>query len=186
MHSRLSPFHHVRRLQERKSLQPKTSCLGFTVSKLPGMDDLVGLANSARNDANRILERNPFYGGVHQLTNKFQRRLLPTVSLFFRKVPCTRYCEVGAWRVSDHQVPFISKQRENIPRNVERGTILTRQKIARPSIVTKISECLSYAPRILAPNEHFHPSLLSSSRALATENPAVAGLLFHDLLTANL
>jgi hypothetical protein len=67
----------------------------------------VGGGNGTADHANRVLNAPPVDWRCHQQTHEIKRFRLLT--LFAVEMPAARYRQMRAWRVSDHQIPSVSK-----------------------------------------------------------------------------
>jgi len=96
---------NMRRDQRRQVLEPKARSLGFPMPEHPWLNRLVWLADSAGDDAHRVLKGDVGNRSVQQCADELQRGLLPSVCDLLGKVACARDREVGARGVRDHQIP---------------------------------------------------------------------------------
>lgn len=135
MHSRLSAFHDVCRLERRKVFEPETSRFGFAVTELPRLDDLVRLADFAADDADGVFDADARDGSVHEHTNEVQRLCLFFLPLF--EPPRTRHRQKPARRMGNHQIPvFIGQPHFHVALNMKLFVSLCRQEIAGKRLVT--------------------------------------------------
>ena len=72
MHLGFSTFNYLRWLQFGQVLEPQAGCLGFTVAKLPRLNDLLGGGDGAADDADRIFNAPPVDWCRHQQPHKVQ------------------------------------------------------------------------------------------------------------------
>lgn len=156
MHSRLAPFNNICWRQLRQPFQPKACCLRFTVAELPRLNDLVGLANAARNHAYRVLNRNLRYWRIHQRLNEHQRLGLLLHLVF--EPPASAYCQVRAGRVRNHQVPAHVQQFGHVA-HVVRPCNLCRQQVATHGIVSKRQERIAHPSAVFASYQNSHAVL---------------------------
>ena len=66
--------------------------------------------------------------------------------------------EIGAWRVSNHQVLSLIKQGENIPREVVLASVIRRKQVATPSIMLKLTKSSAHSATVFAGNKYSHNS----------------------------
>lgn len=72
---------------------------------LPGLDDLVWLADFRRDDADWIFEGDVRDWGVEQQAHKVERGLLFATGAFCWKPPRTAHRQMRAGRVGNQEVP---------------------------------------------------------------------------------
>ena len=106
MHLCLAPINYLRWLQQRQILQPQARRLGFTVTKPPWLNDLMGGGNGSADNAHRILDAPPIYWCSHQQAHEVQR--LNLLLLLTVKVPAAANRKMRTWRMRHHQIPSIS------------------------------------------------------------------------------
>lgn len=105
-------IHNVCWLQARKILQPKAGGLGFTVPKLPRLNDLIRLAKNGADNADWVFQCNMFDWSIEKQINELKSFFL---FLFLAgKPPGTRHGQMCAWRVANHHVPVIQQHIANI------------------------------------------------------------------------
>ena len=63
MYASLPALHNIRGAQRREVLKPEACRFGLTVPELPRLNDLVGFANVATNDADWVLQCDAGDGG---------------------------------------------------------------------------------------------------------------------------
>jgi hypothetical protein len=73
MNARSSSIDYVRRREFREPFQPKARGFDLAMPELPRLDDLVGLADSATDNADRVFDGNAWYRGIHQLMHELER-----------------------------------------------------------------------------------------------------------------
>ena len=112
MHSGLTAHDHLCRLQQRQILEPEAGAFDLAVPELPGLDCLVWFSDSAADDRDWVLQRNPFDGCIEQKPDEVEGFSL--LFLLEVKPACPTYSQVGAWRVRDHQVPLTVENLGNI------------------------------------------------------------------------
>lgn len=134
MNTTFAALDNVCRDQLRKIVEPKTGRLRLRMTEHPGLNDLVVLflqKDSCVLVHNRVLDANPFQITPSYEVIEEQRTIChqnPT-SQFCFKPPHTTVTEVGAWRVSDDQIPFLFQQRTYISFNVERAERFSGQDV---------------------------------------------------------
>lgn len=127
VYSCLAPPHYFGWHERRQAFKPETSRLRLSVAELPWLDYLVRLAYPARNNAYRVLNRNPFNWCGHQRPHKFQGfRLFGQLALEPAR-PTHR--QVGARRVKNGDVPTAIKHGQDIALKVIWGIVFGRQNI---------------------------------------------------------
>ena len=106
MHAGLAAGDDVGGHERRKIFQPEAGGFGFTVAKLPWLDDLVGLADFAGNGADWVFEGDVFDRSREKEADKVERGGLEAWRL---GGPLARSTdgEVRAGWVRDHYVPRI-------------------------------------------------------------------------------
>jgi hypothetical protein len=109
------------------------------MSEHPRLDDLVWLTDAAADDANRVLYADSMDRRIHQLAHEFQRLPLPILLVF--EPPGSAYCQISAWRMRDHQVPSVTCVEHHILGTMELASILCRKQIARPCVMSTLTEC---------------------------------------------
>lgn len=87
MYSSNTTRHDGGRNKQWKRLQPQTGRLDLTVAKLPGLHNLVRLANGRGNDRNRVFNRDLRHIGTHKKTHEIKRPLLATIKTLGCEVP---------------------------------------------------------------------------------------------------
>lgn len=125
------------------------------MSELMRLDDLIWLADTARNDRNRVFQCNARDVCAHQQPHKVQRLVgvfpsAPTV------VPMdSRHAQIGARRMRDHQIPPVVQNVAHVSL-VMRSRRLCRKQVARHRIVTQCSEGIAHGAAVFAGYENFH------------------------------
>ena len=94
------------RFQLWKAGQPKASCFPHRMSVLIRLNNLIGLSVAVRHDADRILYGYPLAVSQRKVHEENTGFLLPEVFLLVWKPSCPGDCEVGAWGMSDDQIPL--------------------------------------------------------------------------------
>jgi hypothetical protein len=147
----LTAFYDVRRDQLWETLEPQTGSLGFPMPEHPRLDHLVRLTDTAGDDADGVLNGDLGDRSIHEVLNELEAFLLVLApigvarvwsSFRCRKVFVFRviqpanasYSQVGAGRVSDHEVPSIIDNVFDIPLIV-RAFDLGRQKVTTHGFV---------------------------------------------------
>jgi hypothetical protein len=115
------------------------------VSKLPGLNRLVGLAPHARHDANGVLDGVVLHGRTSQGEKKLDTLLLSAVCFFDCKVPCAAYGQMRAWRMRNQQAPALREHRQHIALDVPLRIALAWLKVATPSIATEDTKRIAHA-----------------------------------------
>jgi len=103
MNARFPTFYNERRRQRGQTLKPETGCLGFAMSELPRLDNLIWFPDATADNADRVFQCNARYRGIEEKPNEVQ-----SVGLLLRlisKPPSPGYGQVLARRVGNHQVP---------------------------------------------------------------------------------
>ena len=155
MHLGFAAFNHVGGLQTWNVLEPQTGGLGFTVAKLPRLDDLLGGGNGAADNADRVLDAPAVDWCRHQHPHEVKRFGL--LALLAVKMPATRYRQMRAWRMSNHQVPAITEQLLDWLLQVPLRVAFAWQQIAAKSVVAMAAERITHAGAVFAGNENPHP-----------------------------
>jgi hypothetical protein len=102
------------------------------MAELVGLDDLIGLTNPTADHRHWVLQCDAWDGCIHQRPHKIQS--LRLLHLFAMEVAGTTDRKVGAWWVSDHQIPPRTKNLANIPVDML-ATILGIQQVTTPRIM---------------------------------------------------
>jgi len=153
MDSSLAAIDYVRRLQGRKVLQPQAGGLGFPVSKLPRLDDLVGLSDSAGDYADGVLDGNARDIRSHEVTNKVERKALLRFTLL--EPACPTYSQESTGRMCDHGVPSGMERAKHVALYM-RPRFLSRQQVTRPRIVASGAEGVTHRSTELTRDKDFH------------------------------
>jgi hypothetical protein len=147
----LAAFHNVRRDQLRKTLEPQAGSLGFPMPEHPRLDHLVRLTDTAGDDADGVLNGDLGDRSIHEVLNELEAFLLVLATIWVARVGSSfrgrkvfvfrviqpanaSYSQVGAGRVSDHEVPSIIDNVFDIPLIV-RAFDLGRQKVTTHGFV---------------------------------------------------
>jgi hypothetical protein len=103
------------------------------MAELVRLDDLIRPANPTADHRHWVLQCYAWDGRIHQRLHKLQGfRLLHLLAMEMAR---TTDRKVGAWRMSDHQIPPVTQNLANVTLYV-RPAILGRQDVATPCIVT--------------------------------------------------
>src|SRR6516225_1181080 len=92
--------------------QPQACGLCLAMPELPWLNDLIRLADLRAYDADGIFQGNLLDRCVEKPAHKSKRPLLFRFSV--PEPPCTRDCKIGAGRMSDHDVPIIAKDFQDV------------------------------------------------------------------------
>ena len=103
------------------------------MAELVGLDDLIRLTNPAADHRHWVLQCYAWNGCIHQRLHK--RKSLRLLHLLAMEMAGTTDRKVGAWRMSDHQIPLVTQNLANVTLYV-RPAILGRQDVATSRIVT--------------------------------------------------
>ena len=123
MHLGFTATDHVAWFQSRQVLEPQASCLGFTMPKLPRLNDLMGGGNRAADDADRILDAPAINGRRHQQAHEIQRfRLLTLLAV---EMPAAGHRQMRAWWMGNHQIPTVAEYLLDWPLQVPLRVALT-------------------------------------------------------------
>src|SRR3990167_6669001 len=131
-------FHDVCGGEWREVLEPETGGLGFSVSELPRLDDLVGLADLGGDDGDGVFQGDGVDGGVEEDADELQGGGLFEALLL--EPAGSGDGEVGTWRVGDHEVPAAVENGAGIFLEVEGRIVLWGEEVAGPSIVAPVPE----------------------------------------------
>ena len=149
----VSPCDNICGLEPGKGLEPQACSLGFGVAKLPRVDDLVGAANTGRDYTYRVFEGNVGDGGFQQGFDEGEG--LGLLGLMAPKPAGATDGQVGAGRVSDHEVPIVMQNLANIALEM-RARDFRGQKIAGPGIMATGQESIPNNAGELAGNQDAH------------------------------
>ena len=164
MHPRHSSIDDIRRLQKWQTFEPKACSLGFAVSKLPRLDNLVGLAPAARHQSDGILNSDLRDVGVGEQHEQVYRLYL--LCLLILPPSSATDGETSARRKGNHHVPLIGVWQQSIPSvtyDVELTPISSRENIEGPSIMAPFTEGASDRAGKLTRDQDFQVSSLSAS-----------------------
>jgi hypothetical protein len=124
----------------RKALEPKACGLGFPVAELIWLNDLLGLADAAADDADWIFYADAFNVCQHKGLDKIQGGFLFT--LLAPEPAGSAHRQVCAWRVCDHQIKWPEcHPGDNITLDMEFAAIFGWEQIATPGVMTKGAKC---------------------------------------------
>jgi len=107
MHLGFAATDHMRWLQPWQILQPQACRFGFTVTKPPRLNDLLGGGNGSADNADRILDTPAVDRRSHQQPHEVERFCL--LALLAMKVAAARYRQMRARRMGNHQIPAIAE-----------------------------------------------------------------------------
>lgn len=126
------------------------------IAKLPGMNHLVWCSYARAYETHRVLNTDVVYGRIHQQAHEFQcfSRLPPTP--WSAKPDSTRYSQVRAGWVSNHQVPAIVEYVPHVSTVMVARVGLAAQQITRHSKMPSLSEGISYPTTKLTRYQHSH------------------------------
>ena len=150
----------VGRGQQGEALEPKASRLRLAVPVLPRLNDLRGLRDAGRDDADRILQGNLGDGTTKERANEVEGGLLKPLLTFEPSSAADR--EMSARRMCNHQIPIVAEKRRDITYDVLPRT-LRGEEVTRPRIVTASRECVTDRARKLTRDEDFHASKPNAS-----------------------
>ena len=141
---------HVRWLQLGQLFEPKACCLGFPVTKLPWLDDLIRWPYARCDAPDGILHGNACDWRVQQPANKPQCLFglrCPRWPAFVPMQPGR--AEIGARRMGNHHVPAICQYRQRIALDVLPWR-LRGKKVATPSVPSACLERIADSSTELA------------------------------------
>ena len=166
--SLLSTLYNVCGLQFLQSFQPKTGCFCFTVPELPRLYNLVILSpDNFKRVFMRywILNRNQWDISIHQRLEKLRAfaHIFPKVTLF--KPTNTRVTEARARRMSNHHIPSVIQDLQNIalymPLRMTTRTILNIRTIClMPALTKSYTDGLTFFTRY----QYFHRAILQQNK----------------------
>ena len=145
----------VGRGQQGEALEPKASRLRLAVPVLPRLNDLRGLRDAGRDDADRILQGNLGDGTTKERANEVEGGFLKPLLTFEPSSAADR--EMCARRMCNHQIPIVAEKRRDITYDVLPRT-LRGEEVTRPRIVTASRECVTDRARKLTRDEDLHAS----------------------------
>src|SRR6185312_14568841 len=160
--------------EQRQTLEPKTSSLGFTMAELPRLNHLVRLANPAADDADRVFQSDTRNRSRQELGNEHKRPLLHTAGALGFKVPGTGDRQVRAGRMTNHQVPAIANHIENVALVVQ-ASHLSRQKVAAHGLMTLGNEGIPDDAREFTRDKYIHTHVSIAARRNSSGAPLALG-----------
>lgn len=164
MHPRHSSIDDIRRLQKWQTFQPKACSFGFAVSKLPRLDNLIGLAPATRHQADGILNSDLRDVGVGEQHEQVYRLYL--LCLLILPPSSAADGETSARRKGNHHVPLIGIWPQSVPSvtyDVELTPVSSRENIEGPSIMAPLTKGASDRAGKLTRDQDFQVSSLSAS-----------------------
>ena len=140
-----SALDYIGRAQFRQVLEPQACRLGFAMSELPGLDNLVRFAVQATHDADGILNGNTLNGSIDEHHEKLYCFFL--IMFLVLEPTSATDGQVCAWWKSNHHIPrnaFIVPGHKipNITLHVV-SLYFGLQNVARPCIMTTGYKCLT-------------------------------------------
>lgn len=139
------------------------------MTKLPGLDDLVGFAVVRRHDSNRVFDR---YGNPgllmepHELHEKVDAFLLPAVRSLLRKPPCSTTGEVGTRGERNYHLKIPVPDFPDITFPV-RAWDFGRQQVARNRVMPSGYKCVPNATTKFTRNEDLQNGIAQSANGFA-------------------
>lgn len=150
MHLGFAATDHMRWLQPWQILQPQACRFGFTVTKPPRLNDLLGGGNGSADNADRILDTPAVDRRSHQQPHEVERFCL--LALLAMKVAAARYRQMRARRMGNHQIPTIAKHLLDRLLQVPSRITFAWQQIAAPCVVAMAAECVTDTSAVFAGN----------------------------------
>ena len=137
MYASIATTDYVCRNKVRKPFEPEARCLGFPVSELPRLDDLVRLPDAAADDTDRVFDRDSPDRKIHDPPDEPKGLFLLCCLVF--EPPCTADGKVCAGRMSDREIKARQILRQAIALDVRPRT-LGRKQVERYSFVPATNE----------------------------------------------
>ena len=158
----LAPVDDVGGLELRQTLEPEAGRLGLTVTELPRLDDLVGLAPLGRHDAHRVLDGDLGDVSVGELHEEVDGLLLSPVRALGCEPARSADSEVSAGWERNHHVPPVVDDVEHRTL-VVRARHIGREQVTGHGVVSHGPERIADCAAVFACNEYAHHRLHPSS-----------------------
>lgn len=167
--SLLSTLYNVCRLQFWQSFQPEAGCFSFTMPELPGLNDLVVFSpDNFKRIFMRywILNCNQWYISIHERLKKLRAFAHITPKISFFKPTNTRVTKARARWMSNHHIPTIIQDLQNIaldvPFGMPAGTILNVRAVR---LVSALAKGYTDGLTFFTCNKYFHNAILRQNKS---------------------
>jgi urea transporter len=122
-----------------------------------------GGGNGAANNADRVLDAPTIDWCRHEQPHKIQR--LSLLALLAVEMPAAGHRQMRAWRVRNHQIPFVAQHLLDWLLQVPSRIAFAWQQVTTPPVMPMAAERIADPSAVFAGNEYPHSPCRLASRA---------------------